>query len=156
MHPFSHIVWSSLWLGLASDALNRARAVVRAEARKNPGSTPISATRLAEADIVLFEMRNNVQATLAEYQARLNETEPETHANFGFAIRVNNLKIASSQLVIDVVGRAMLICGIAGYRNDSKASLGRHLRDAYGASLMVNNDRILGQSATMQIGQREG
>lgn len=156
MHPFSHIVWSSLWLGLASDALNRARAVVRAEARKNPGSTPISATRLAEADIVLGGMRNNVQATLAEYQARLGATEPETHANFGFAIRVNNLKIASSQLVIDVVGRSMLICGIAGYRNDSKASLGRHLRDAYGASLMVNNDRILGQSATMQIGQREG
>ncbi len=156
MHPFSHIVWSSLWLGLATDALNRARAVVRAEARKNPGSTPISATRLAEADIVLFSMRNNLQATLAEYQRLLVAGGPEAYSNFGFAIRINNLKIASSQLVIDIVGRAMLICGIAGYRNDAKSSLGRHLRDAYGASLMVNNDRILGQSATMQIGQREG
>jgi len=45
----------------------------------------------------------------------------------------------------------MLICGISGYRNDSKHSLGRQLRDAYGAALMVNNDRILGQSSTMQI-----
>jgi acyl-CoA dehydrogenase len=53
-----------------------------------------------------------------------------------------------------VVGKAMLICGIQGYRNDSKLTLGRHLRDAYGAALMVNNDRILGQSATMQIVQR--
>lgn len=50
----------------------------------------------------------------------------------------------------------MIICGIAGYRNDSKSSLGRHLRDAYGASLMVNNDRILGQSALMQVANREG
>jgi acyl-CoA dehydrogenase len=53
------------------------------------------------------------------------------------------------------VQRAMLICGIQGYRNDSKLSLGRHLRDATGAALMVNNDRILGQNATMQIGLRE-
>ena len=35
-------------------------------------------------------------------------------------------------------------------------TLGRHLRDACGAGLMVNNDRILGQNATMQIGLREG
>ena len=46
----------------------------------------------------------------------------------------------------------MLICGIAGYRNDSKFSLARHLRDAYGAALMVNNDRILKLNATMLTG----
>ena len=50
----------------------------------------------------------------------------------------------------------MIVCGIQGFRNDSKLSLGRHLRDAIGAGVMVNNDRILGQNATMQIGLREG
>ena len=50
----------------------------------------------------------------------------------------------------------MLICGIAGYRNDSKYSLSRHLRDAYGAALMVNNDRIMKLNATMLMAQREG
>jgi len=69
---------------------------------------------------------------------------------------VNNLKLTASQMVLDIVCRAMVICGIAGYRNDSKLSLGRHLRDATGAGLMVNNDRILGQNATMQVGLREG
>jgi acyl-CoA dehydrogenase len=54
------------------------------------------------------------------------------------------------------VQRAMIICGIQGFRNDSKLTLGRHLRDAIGAGVMVNNDRILGQNATMQIGLREG
>ena len=155
MHPFAHSVWGSLWLGIATDALHRARTAVRAEARKNPGVIPISATRLAEADIVLFSMRNSLQLTVADYHRLLVEDIPESFSNFGFAIKINNLKISCSQLVIDIVGRAMLICGIAGYKNDSKLSLGRHLRDAHGAMVMVNNDRILGQSATMQVGQRD-
>jgi acyl-CoA dehydrogenase len=29
------------------------------------------------------------------------------------------------------------------------------LRDAYGAALMVNNDRILGQSSMIQVAQRD-
>lgn len=155
MHPFAHIVWGSLWLGLASDALSRARTAVRAEARKSPGVIPVSGTRLAEADIVLFSMRSGLNLALADYQRLLIEGDPEAFSNFSFAIRINNLKISCSNLVVDIVSRAMLICGIAGYKNDSKLSLGRHLRDAYGASLMVNNDRILGQNATMQIGQRD-
>jgi acyl-CoA dehydrogenase len=156
MHPFAHIVWGSLWLGLASDALTRAKAAVRAEARKNPGVTPISAIRLAEADIVLFAMRSALELTLAEYQNLLLDDAAESFSSFGFALKINNLKFSASQQVVDVVSRAMLICGIAGYKNDSKLSLGRHLRDAIGAGLMVNNDRILNHNATMHIGQREG
>lgn len=152
MHPFSHVVWSSLWLGLASDAVNRARQAVRAEARKNPSVTPISATRLAEVDTVLFSMRGGLSQTLSEYHEFLKDKASES--GFSFAIAINNLKLVSSTLVVEIVSKAMIICGIAGYRNDSKLTLGRHLRDAYGAALMVNNDRILGQSATMQIVQR--
>ncbi len=155
MHPFAHIVWASLWLGIASDALSRARIAVRAEARKNPGVVPISGTRLAEADIVLFTMRSGLQSVLADYHRLLDANDQDAFSSFNFGIRVNNLKISSSNLIVDIVSRAMLICGIAGYKNDSKLSLGRHLRDAFGASLMVNNDRILGQNATMQIGQRD-
>lgn len=157
MHPFSHSVWSSLWLGIASEAVGRARAFVRAEARKTPGALPPSALRLAELDAVLFGFRASVQQTVGEYQQRLGVERPESFSSdFGWSLRVNNLKIASSQLIVDTVSRAMLICGIQGYRNDSKFSLGRQLRDAYGAALMVNNDRILGQSSAMQILQREG
>jgi acyl-CoA dehydrogenase len=155
MHPFAHIVWGSLWLGIAVDAMNRARSAVRAQARKNPSVPPVSGLRLAEADTVLFQMRGGLHATLAEYQALLDGVAEDSGSTYGFAIKVNSLKLASSALVVDIVGRAMIICGIAGYQNDSKLSLGRHLRDAYGAALMVNNDRIMGQSATMLIAQRE-
>jgi acyl-CoA dehydrogenase len=156
MHPFSHSVWSSLWLGIAADAVGRARAFVRAEARKTPGVNPPSALRLAEVDTVLFSMRGGVHQTIGEYQQMLEAGDDGAFtSNFGFSIRVNNLKLTSSQLIVDIVGKAMLICGINGYRNDSQYTLGRQLRDAYGAALMVNNDRILGQSSTMQIVLRE-
>ena len=117
------------------------------------GVMPISATRLAEADLVLGQMKSAVRATMEEYQRVLAAANDEP--GYGFSIAVNNLKLTCSQQVIDVVVRAMLICGIAGYRNDSKLTLGRHLRDATGAALMVNNDRILLQNATMHVGLRE-
>lgn len=157
MHAFSHSVWASLWLGIATDAVHRARSFVRVEARKTPGTMPPSALRLAEVDAVLFTFRASVQNTVGEYQRMLEADDDAAFAsNYGFSSRINNLKLAASQLVVEVVGKAMLICGISGYRNDSSYSLGRQLRDAYGAALMVNNDRILGQSATMQLFQREG
>lgn len=155
-HPVAHILWASLWLGLAGDALNRARGAVLSEARRNPATTPISATRLAEADIVLNTMRSTLQALVDEYERLLGGDDADAFSSYAFVIRVNNLKLAASQMVVDLVGRAMVICGIAGYRNDSKLSLGRHLRDATGAELMVNNDRILAQNATMQVALREG
>jgi acyl-CoA dehydrogenase len=156
MHPVSHIVWGSLWCGIAADAVNRARAFVRAEARKSPGETPLCAVRLAEVDQVLQEMRHNIAALADEYQGLLDAGDPAGFGGFGFAIRTNNLKLSCSRQVVDIVGRAMLICGIAGYRNDSKYTLTRHLRDAYGAALMVNNDRIAQLNATMLLAHKEG
>ncbi|MEP7347846.1 MAG: acyl-CoA dehydrogenase family protein, partial [Gemmatimonadaceae bacterium] len=60
MVPYSHILWSAVWLGIASDAVARAAAFVRAEARKAPGTVPPTATRLAEASVMLQSFRNNV------------------------------------------------------------------------------------------------
>jgi acyl-CoA dehydrogenase len=156
MHPYSHIVWGALWTGIAADAVNRARAFVRAEARKTPGETPMSALRLAETDLVLQEMRHNVYGMAHEYHRLLEADNAEGFRNFGFAIRTNNLKLSCSQRIVEIVGRAMLICGISGYRNDTKFSLSRQLRDAYGAGVMVNNDRIARLNATMLTAHKEG
>lgn len=156
MHPFSHIVWGSLWLGIAVDAVNRARGFVRAAARRDPGILPTSALRLAEVDTVLQLMRSNVNMSAADYRRMLAEGDPDAFDAYGFAIHINNLKLASSTLVVDIVGRALLICGISGYRNDSMFSVCRHLRDAFGAALMVNNDRIMNHNAIMLLTQREG
>lgn len=156
MHPYSHIVWGALWSGIAADAVNRSRAFVRTEARKTPGETPLSAVRLAEVDLMLQEMRHNVYSLAREYHEKLTSTCDAAFEGFGFPIRTNNLKLSCSQKIVDIVGKALLINGISGYRNDSKYSLARHLRDAYGAALMVNNDRITKLNATMLIAHREG
>ena len=156
MHPYSHIVWGALWSGIAADAVNRSRAFVRVEARKTPGETPLSAVRLAEVDLMLQEMRHNVYSLAREYHEKLTSTCDAAFEGFGFPIRTNNLKLSCSQKIVEIVGKALLINGISGYRNDSKFSLARHLRDSYGAALMVNNDRITKLNATMLIAHREG
>jgi acyl-CoA dehydrogenase len=155
MHPVSHLVWGSLWLGLAQSAVVQARATVRVAARKNPSTPPISALRLTELDERLFGMRAGLQTVITEYQTKLLEKNPAAFSEFGFAIRVNNVKLRCSELVVEVVSDALAIVGIAGYKNNTPNSLSRHLRDAFGAALMVNNDRIRNHNSTMQIMVRD-
>lgn len=157
MHPTAHTVWSALWVGIAADAMSKARAAVLAEARRTPGTLPPTALRLAEVDVLLTTMRAGVHHLAADYARLCADPDPDAFASEpGFPLRVNNLKVASSKLLIEVVGGALMVTGIAGYRNDSPLSLSRHLRDAYGAELMVSNDRILGQSSMMQVMRRDG
>ena len=149
MLPTSHVVWASVWLGIAGSAVDAARTHVRAEARKKPGATPAAAVRLADLIGRFEEFRSVVRARVSEYECALER--PEDLDSMGFAIRMNALKTSASGLVVEIVGQAMTICGMAGYRNDSAVSLTRQLRDAYGAALMVNNDRILAASAQMLL-----
>jgi len=155
MHPFAHITWASLWSGIASDAVNMARGFVKNEAKRNIEMPPISAIRLGEVDTILQQMKNDIRVAAEDYHEMLLAGDANAFTNFGFGIRTNNLKVGSSQLIVDIVGRAMLICGISSYRNDSQYSLSRHLRDAYGAALMVNNDRILLHNSTLLLMHKE-
>jgi acyl-CoA dehydrogenase len=82
------------------------------------------------------------------------QDDPDRLSALGFAIAMNSLKVSSSTLVVDVVRQSMIICGLASYRMDTPYSLGRHLRDSIGASLMVNNDRIMGNNAQMLLVHR--
>ncbi|MGH7297859.1 MAG: acyl-CoA dehydrogenase family protein, partial [Polyangiaceae bacterium] len=150
--PFSHILWSNVWLGIATAAVSRARAFVRQQARSKPGSVPPSALRLAEVSSLLQTMRTNVHDVASECDA-LMRSDGGTAAlsSIAFALKMNNLKVSSSQLVVQIVHQTMLICGIMGYKNDSKVAVGRHLRDAHSAALMVGNDRIYATNASMLL-----
>ncbi len=102
MLPTSHLVWSALWLGIAADALARARAFVRAEAKKKPGVTPLGAARLAEALIDLQSMKSDLVTCLHQYEAALGSDD--RLSALPFAVAMNNLKIASSQAAVKIVG----------------------------------------------------
>lgn len=147
MLPVSHLTWAALWLGIALDAERKARAYLRAAARKNPGSLPPSADRVARLYGELAMLRALLGSCVEEFEC--SRLDPSIAESMGFAARMNSLKVTMSEAVVDVVGTAMSVCGIAAYRNDTPYSLGRQLRDAHSAALMVHNDRILGHNASL-------
>lgn len=153
MVPYSHILWSSLWWGIAADAVSRASEFVRAAARRNPGVVPPTAMRLAEVSTRLQAMRHNWLALATEFDA-LAARGPEGMQellSIGWALKLNNLKIGASQAAPQIVHAALQITGILGYKNDSPFSLGRHYRDVLSASLMISNDRIASKNASMLL-----
>jgi acyl-CoA dehydrogenase len=149
MLPTAHLLWSSVWLGIASDAVELARKYVQAEARRKPGTAPTASLRLAEVTVVHQQFIDMVQSSLSRYDAA--GTDADRLSSIGFGVGMNALKVSASTLVVDIVRECMLICGLASYRLDTPYSLGRHLRDAMGAALMVNNDRIMSNNAQMLL-----
>ncbi len=145
----SHLLWSGVWYGIAIDAFSRAQAFVRAAARKSPGAPPPGALRLAEVSNLLQMVKSNVVAGLKAYEDA--KADPDKLSSMAFAVAMNNVKIASSETILEIVNHTMLICGIMGYKNGTPFSLGRHLRDAHSAQLMISNDRILGNTSSMLL-----
>ncbi len=153
--PFSHILWSHVWLGLSTDAFDRAQNFVRAQGRQNPGATPPSALRLAALSVRMAEFRALVQAATKEYNSLAEEGRSKL-SSVGYAVRINNLKIAASEAAVDVCQGALGVCGFMGYMNRGQYSVGRQLRDAYSAALMIANDRIRATNAALLLVHREG
>jgi len=145
----SHLLWSGVWYGIAVNAMARAQNFVRAAARKSPGTTPPGALRLAEASSLLQLLKSNIVAGLAEFEAA--KDDPDRLSSMGFAVAMNNIKIGSSETILTIINHAMLVCGIMGYKNGTPFSLGRHLRDAHSAQLMISNDRILGNTSNLLL-----
>ncbi|HMC39219.1 MAG TPA: acyl-CoA dehydrogenase family protein [Acidimicrobiales bacterium] len=153
MLPVSHILWASVWLGLAESAAAKAHTYLRAAARKSPDRPLAAARRTAELSASLQELRGLIRAAVALFTA--HEHDGDALGSVSFAISMNSLKVSASTLVVDIVAAAMGICGMSGYRHDSPFTLGRHLRDAYGAALMINNDRILDNTAQLLLVSKE-
>jgi acyl-CoA dehydrogenase len=148
----SHLLWGSVWYGISSYAVDRARAFVQGEARKRPGQVPPGALRLAEAANELQAMRSTVVAGLDRYEAA--KGDPDALSAIGFSIMLNNVKTTVSGQAVDIVQRALSVVGIAGYKNGTPFSLGRQLRDVLSAPLMISNDRILSNTANLLLVQK--
>ena len=155
MVPWSHILWAHVWMGIATDAFDRAQAFVRSQARQTPGITPPSATRLSELSAELAKLRGLVRVAADEYNRIADEPGRETLSTMGYAVRINNLKIASSEASAEICQKALRICGVSGYRNGTQYSVGRHLRDSLSAALMIANERIHATNATLLLVHRE-
>lgn len=142
MVPISHILWSHLWLGIAEDAFDRSRAFVKAAARRTPGVTPPAAQRLSRLSGEVALLRGLVTSALHDFEACAEGPAREQLSTMSMGLRFNNLKIAASEQTRDVCFGALDVCGIMGFKNDTPFSVGRHLRDALSAPLMIANERI--------------
>jgi acyl-CoA dehydrogenase len=154
MVPISHILWSQLWLGIATDAFGRARAFVRAAAKRKPGEPPPAALRLSQLMSELSLLRAEVSSGLRTF-VEVPDEDRSRLSEMATILRFNNLKIAASEQAPRVCQGALGVCGIVGFKNDTPFSVGRHLRDTMSACLMVANERIHQTNASLLLIAKE-
>lgn len=150
MLPVSHLLWTSVWLGIAADAMNRARASLRQQVRGRGASSAMT-QRLARGAGLLQMMQARLTQALRDYDGVFASG---ASLPLSFTADMNNLKTTISETCLDVVRHAFMICGINAYKNGSAFSLGRHLRDLMSAPIMINNDRMLESTGNLLLMQR--
>jgi acyl-CoA dehydrogenase len=147
--PVANLTWAAVWAGIAAGAVDRARAFVRAAARKSGGQMPPGAAHLTRANATLSTLRSSIASALELYESVL--TEEDAIAGLEFQTRMNLLKVTASELASAVVMSTLQANGLSGYRNDGEASITRQLRDVLSSSIMINNDRILANTASAAL-----
>ncbi|MDQ1689406.1 MAG: acyl-CoA dehydrogenase [Frankiaceae bacterium] len=155
MVPISHIVWSHLWLGIATDAFDRARAFVKALAAQKPGEPVPAAARLSHVLSDLSLLRGEVGSALRDFVEMSEEPGRPRLSTMAAALRFNSLKLAASEQAPKVCQGALGVAGIVGFKNDTPFSVGRHLRDTMSACLMVANERIHETNAGLLLVAKE-
>jgi acyl-CoA dehydrogenase len=152
MLPVCHVLWASVWLGMARALVDTSRQYVRAAARRSIGSLPPGATKLVDLIAELERFEALVDGLTSRTEALFDDRE--AMGGIGYQVSINNLKVTASELVAQIAIAALSITGISGYRNDGKHSVARIFRDAHGAALMVHNDRIIANTARLILVQK--
>lgn len=150
MVPFAHLLWGSVWAGIAAAATAKAQAFMRNALRQSGGQMPPGAPHFTEAASTLRTLRGVLSSALRSYQTAMSDEKSITALDFQAMITLTKVQV--SELAVKAVLASLRACGLSGFRNDSEVSIGRHLRDVLSAPLMINNDRILqnlGMSSVM-------
>jgi acyl-CoA dehydrogenase len=149
MVPFAHLLWGSVWTGIAASATARAQAFIRQAMRTSGGQLPPGAPQFTQALKTLRTLRGMVASSLRAYESRMND--PKAVASVDFQSVITLTKVEASELAVSTVMSAMRACGLSGYRADGDFTLGRHLRDVLSSPIMINNDRILANLASSSL-----
>jgi len=107
-----------------------------------PDALPPGVAHVQKAQGSLRTLRALISTTLDRYEAIAED--PAALSTIEFQSAIGLLKVDVSELAVATALTAMRACGLAGYLNDSEASMGRHVRDLLSSPIMVSNDRILG------------
>lgn len=143
MIPDAHIIWASIWLGIAQDAFSKAKKVSRKQFLKDDSQLPGSARILNEMYNLLLALEGQITTLASAYVLAQKKDDLKFLRSSEFAISVNSLKMNASQHSKSVCLMALDVCGIAGYKNDDENSVAKHIRDVLSASVMVSNERLI-------------
>jgi acyl-CoA dehydrogenase len=149
MVPHAHILWGSVWAGIAAVATAKAQTFVRNALRGSGGQMPPGAAHFTKAASSLRTMRGVLNSAMRSYQAAM--ADEKALGTLEFQSMITMTKVQVSELAQETVLAALRACGLSGFRNDSEFSIGRHLRDVLSAPLMINNDRILANLAMTSV-----
>jgi len=149
MVPHAHVLWGSVWAGIAATATAKAQAFVRNALRASGGQMPPGAAHFTQAASSLRTLRSVLSSALRSYQAVMSDEK--AIGSLEFQTMITLTKVQASELAAATVLAALRACGLSGFRNDSEFSIGRHLRDILSAPLMINNDRILANLAMTSV-----
>jgi acyl-CoA dehydrogenase len=149
MVPTAHLLWGSVWAGIAAGAVTRAQAFIRQVVRQSGGQMPPGAPQYTRALASLRTLRGMLASSLRGYQRVMND--PKALASLEFQTMITLTKVEASELAVAIVMTALRTCGLSGYRCDSEFSIERHLRDVLSSPIMINNDRILANLANSSL-----
>jgi acyl-CoA dehydrogenase len=149
MVPFAHLLWGSVWAGIAAAAAGKAQAFIRHAVRGSNGQMPPGAAHFTQAVSTLRTLRGVLAANLRSYETVMSDEKAISSLEFQAMITLT--KVQASELAVTTVLSSLRACGLSGYRNDTEFTIGRLLRDVLSAPLMINNDRILTNLATTSL-----
>ncbi|HWG71846.1 MAG TPA: acyl-CoA dehydrogenase family protein [Steroidobacteraceae bacterium] len=149
MVPFAHLLWGSVWAGIAAAAAGKAQAFIRNAVRGSNGQMPPGAPHFTQAVSTLRTLRGVLAANLRSYEAIM--ADDKAISSLEFQAMITLTKVQASELAVTTVLHSLRACGLSGYRNDTEFTIGRLLRDVLSAPLMINNDRILTNLATTSL-----
>jgi len=125
--PYSHLLWSGCWLGIASNAFDKTLKYYKTN--KENG------IKVAEIYNNLLLMENSIIANLISFN---NNNQEE----FTKKIEITSMKPQVSELCIDICLNCLKVLGIIGYTNDSEYSVTKNISDSLSSLVMINNNRI--------------
>ncbi len=147
MIPYGHIAWAASWLGAAAAACNHVIAILR-----NPGkrkafdlSSDLLLEKLARIRMSIDTVKVFFDSVVAEYvQLTGNAGSGKSLYLTPFQLKINHLKIMSSEMLFDAVNKVVDLLGLRyGYMTDPDIPVERIFRDLRAGSLMYHNDRLL-------------
>jgi acyl-CoA dehydrogenase len=110
---------------------------------------PPGAAHFTKAAAALHTLRGLVATSVRAYEQAQHDAA--VLCSIDFQTRMNLTKVQASEAAVAIVLECQRACGLAGYRNDSEFSIGRHLRDVLSSPIMISNDRILANLATSSL-----